>query len=68
MCSTEYLQNKMSRLNLSHLHDFLLRVRLEFVLDHLLFSSLLGQVREALDGSVVRDSRLEHVEHAGSID
>lgn len=50
---------------ISYLHYFFLGVRLELVLHHVLLSPFLSDVREGLDGSVVRDSRLEHVEHAG---
>lgn len=34
----------------------------------MLLSSVLSDVGEGLDGSVVRDRRLEHVEHAGLVD
>lgn len=42
-------------LRISDLHNFFLGVGFELVLDHLLLSSLLGDVGEGLDGRVVRD-------------
>lgn len=49
---------------IQYLHDFFLGVGLKLVFHHLLLSSILRQVGEGLDGSVVCDRRLEDVEHA----
>lgn len=48
-----------------YLHNFFLVVGLKLVLGHRLLFSFVGQVGQALDRGVVRDGRLEHVEHAG---
>ena len=47
-----------------YLHDFFLGVGFKLVFHHPLFFSLLGHVGQGLDGSVVRDRRLEDVEDA----